>query len=194
MKETVRGFKMDILENEPDVVKEVFDWYETNFGFVPNLTKVLSAAPAAVRAYWLAQLELSTNGLLTPAEHNIIQMSVAVENRCRYCASGHQMAVKEFFGSDKEELEAIRNEGIIPTEKFDALRSFALAVYRNKGRIADDILENFLSVGYSKAQAVEVITNIGVKVMSNLTNQLAMTEVDEPFVPLAEGLFEQANH
>lgn len=193
MKETVRGFKMDILENEPDSVKEVFDWYETNFGFVPNLTKVLSAAPAAARAYWLTQLELSTNGLLTPAEHNIIQMSVAVENRCRYCTSGHQMAGKEFFGSEEEDLQAIRNEGTIPTEKFDALRGFALEVYRNKGRIADNVLENFLAVGYSKAQAIEVITNIGVKVMSNLTNQLTMTEVDEPFAPLAEGLFEQTH-
>lgn len=194
MKETIRGFKMDVLDNEPDSVKEVFDWYETNFGFVPNLTKVLSAAPAAVRAYWLTQLELSTNGLLTPAEHNIIQMSVAVENRCRYCASGHQMAGKEFFGSEEEDLQAIRNEGEIPTEKFDTLRAFALEVYRNKGRIADQILQDFLDVGYSKAQAVEVITNIGVKVMSNLTNQLAMTEVDEPFAPLAEGLFEGVNH
>ena len=184
---------MDESGNEPDVVKEVFDWYKENFQFVPNLTKVLSAAPAALRSYWLTQLELSTNGLLTPAEHNIIQMSVAIENRCRYCASGHQMAGKAFFGSEEEDLQAIRNEGTLPTEKFDALRDFALEVYRNKGRIADSVLDRFLSVGYSKAQAIEVITNIGVKVMSNLTNQLAMTEVDEPFQPLAEGLFEQAH-
>ena len=193
MKETLRGFKMDEVGNEPTEVREVFDWYKENFGFVPNLSKVLSASPAALRSYWLTQLELSKHGLLTPAEHNIIQMSVAVENRCKYCTSGHQMAGKQFFGSEENDLQAIRNEGEIPTEKFDALRAFALGVYRNKGRIADQVLQDFLDAGYSKAQAVEVITNIGVKVMSNLTNQLAMTEVDEPFVPLAEGLFEEAN-
>lgn len=194
MNETVRGFKMDELENEPAEVQEVFDWYKENFGFVPNLSKVLSTAPAALRAYWLTQLELSKHGLLTPAEHNIIQMAVAVENKCKYCTSGHQMAGKEFFGSEEEDLQAIRNQGEISDEKFDALRAFALEVYRNKGRVADQVLEDFLSVGYSKAEAVEVITNIGVKVMSNLTNQLAMTEVDEPFAPLAKGLFEQTAH
>ncbi|MEO1052539.1 MAG: hypothetical protein AAFX87_18045 [Bacteroidota bacterium] len=190
MKETLRGFKMDELANEPAAVKEVFDWYKENFGFVPNLSKVLSAAPAALRAYWLTQMALSQHGLLSPAEHNIIQMAVAVENQRKYCTSGHQMAGAQFFGSEEADLEAIRNEATIPTDKFDALRSFALEVYRNKGRISDQVLGNFLSVGYSKAQAIEVVTNIGVKVMSNLTNQLALTEVDEPFAPLAEGLFD----
>ena len=181
---------MDEVGNEPTEVQEVFDWYKENFGFVPNLSKVLSASPAALRAYWLTQQELSTHGLLSPAEHNIIQMSIAVENRCQYCTSGHQMAGKQFFGSEEEDLMAIRNEGTIPSSKFDVLRSFTLEVYRNKGRISDQVLERFLAEGYTKAQAVEVVTNIGVKVMSNLTNQLAMTEVDAPFAPLSEGLFE----
>lgn len=181
---------MDEASNEPPEVQEVFDWYKKNFGFVPNLTKVLSAAPAALRSYWLTQMQLAQYGTLTPEEHNIIQMSVAVENRCKYCASGHQMAGGAFFESDEEDLEAIRNEETIPKEKFDALRSFTLDVYRGKGRVSHKVLNNFLSAGYNKAQAIEVITNIGVKVMSNLTNQLAVTEVDEPFAPLAKGLFD----
>ena len=184
---------MDEVENEPAEVQEVFNWYRENFGFIPNLLKALSAAPAALRAYWLTQLELSKHGLLTPAEHNIIQMSIAVENRCKYCTSGHQMAGEQFFGSEQEDLEAIRHEGGIPSPKFEALRSFALEVYRNKGRVADQVLEDFLKEGYTKAQAIEVITNIGVKVMSNLTNQLTMFEVDAPFAPIAEGLFEQVH-
>ena len=190
MKETLRGFKMDVAENEPHEVKEVFDWYEQNFQFVPNLAKVLSASPAALRSYWLTQLELQKNGVLTPEEHNVIQMSIAVENRCKYCTSGHQMLGKAFFGSDEEDLMAIRNEGSIPTNKFDALRSFALEVYNKKGRVSDEAIAAFEATGYTKAQAVEVVTNIAAKIMSNLTNQLAMTEVDEPVLPFAEGLFE----
>lgn len=181
---------MDVTIDEPQEVKEVFDWYEQNFQFVPNLAKVLSASPAALRSYWLTQLELQKNGVLTPEEHNVIQMSIAVENRCRYCASGHQMLGKAFFGSEEEDLIAIRNEGSIPTEKFDALRAFSLEVYKSKGRVSDDTIAEFEAAGYSKAQAIEVVTNIAAKVMSNLTNQLAMTEVDEPVKPFANGLFE----
>jgi len=190
MKETLRGFKMDVVNDEPQEVKEVFDWYEQNFQFVPNLAKVLSASPAALRSYWLTQLELQKNGVLTPEEHNVIQMSIAVENRCKYCASGHQMLGKAFFGSEENDLIAIRNEGSIPTEKFDALRTFALEVYKSKGRVSDEVIKEFESAGYTKAQAIEVVTNIAAKVMSNLTNQLAMTAVDEPVQPFAEGLFE----
>ncbi len=190
-KETLRGFRMDVVGDESQEVREVFDWYEENFQFVPNLAKVLSASPAALRSYWLTQLELQKNGILTPEEHNVIQMSIAVENRCKYCASGHQMLGKAFFGSEEEDLLAIRNEGQIPSLKFDALRSFALEVYKNQGRVSDKSIETFENAGYSKAQAIEVVTNIAAKVMSNLTNQLAMTEVDEPVKPFAEGLFDR---
>jgi len=190
MKETLRGFKMDELANEQAEVQEVFDWYKENFGFVPNLSKVLSAAPAALRAYWLTQLALAQHGLFSPAEQNIIQMAIAVENQCKYCTSAHQMAGSTFFGSAEADLAAIRNEAKIPDEKLDTLRSFALEVYRQKGRISEEKLQDFLSVGYSKSQALEVITNISVKVMSNFSNQLAMTELDTPFAPLAEGLFQ----
>jgi len=191
MKETLRGFKMDESSNESEAVQEVFDWYKENFSFVPNLAKVLSASPAALRSYWLTQQELQKHGILTPEEHNIVQMAIAVENRCKYCASGHHMIGKAFFGSEEEDLQALRNETTISTEKFDALRSFALEVYRNQGRVSDNALNDFLSQGYSKAQAVEVVTNIAVKVLSNLTNQLALTELDEPIVPFAKGLFEK---
>lgn len=185
MKETKRGFKMNESPNEPESVQEVFHWYQENFGFVPNLAKVLSAAPAALRSYWLTQLQLQQHGVLTPEEHNIIQMAVAVENKCLYCTSGHHMVGGAFFNSEEEDLQALRNETTLSTEKFDALRNFTLAVYSNKGRVSDAALATFLSHGYTKAQAVEVVTNISVKVLSNFTNQLALTELDEALVPFS---------
>jgi AhpD family alkylhydroperoxidase len=189
MKKTARGFKMDEASNEPASVQEVFNWYKHNFGFVPNLAKVLSASPASLRSYWLTQLALQQHGILSPEEHNIIQMSIAVENRCKYCTSGHNMIGKAFFNSSEEDLQALRNESTLSTEKFDALRSFALEVYHNKGRVSDTALKAFILQGYNKAQAVEVVTNIAVKVLSNFTNQLAITELDEPIIPFSKGLF-----
>lgn len=186
-KKTLRGFKMYESADEPEVVREVFDWYKTNFGFVPNLSKVLSAAPAALRTYWLSQKEISEHGLLTHEEHNIIQMAIAVENQCKYCTTGHQMAGETFFNSDREDLLAIKNKSMLPNQKFEALKNFALEVYRNKGRITDDQLNAFFKEGYSKAQAIEVVANIAVKVLSNLTNQLALTEIDEQFTAMDEG-------
>jgi len=181
MKRTLRDFKMYESSREPESVNEVFNWYKTNFGFVPNLSKVLSASPAALRAYWLSQKEISEHGLLTHEEHNIIQMAIAVENQCRYCTTGHQMAGEIFFNSDSEDLLAIKNKSTLSNQKFEILKKFALEVYRSKGRISDDQLNAFYNEGYSKGQAIEVIANISVKVLSNLTNQIALTEIDEQF-------------
>lgn len=191
MKETLRGFKMDEASNESQEVKEVFDWYKENFGFVPNLLKVLSASPAALRSYWLTQLQLQQYGLLSAEEHNVVQMSTAVENKCKYCSSGHHMIGEMNFNSAEQDLQALRNETKLSTEKFDALRAFTMEVYRNKGRVSDSVLDTFLSQGYTRAQAVEVVANISVKVLSNLTNQLALTELDQPLVSFAEGLFDE---
>lgn len=186
MKETVRGFKMDEASKEPQEVNEVFNWYKENFGFVPNLGKVLSVAPAALRSYWLTQLQLQQYGVLTPEEQNIVQMTIAVENQCNYCTAGHHMIGNTFFGSKEEDLQALRAKSKLSTEKFDALKTFTLQVYNHKGRVSDTALDAFLVQGYTKAQAVEVVTNIAVKVLSNFTNQLVLTEIDEPLLAFAE--------
>lgn len=186
MKGTIRGFKLQVQEDELNEVQEVFDYYQSNFGFVPNLIKVLSESPTAVRSYWLTQSELQQHGLLTAEEQNIVQLSTAVENECPYCTAAHSSAGVAFFGSNEKDLLAIRDKTKLGTEKFDALRNFAVKVYQNKGRISDKDLEEFFSYGYERGHAVEVVTNIGVKVMSNLTNQLALTELDEAFMGTTE--------
>ncbi|MEM1320473.1 MAG: hypothetical protein AAGG75_09460 [Bacteroidota bacterium] len=188
MKETLRGFKMDIASNEPAEVTEVFNWYEENFQFVPNLAKVMSASPALLRSYWQTQMNLQQMGLLRPEEHNIIQMTIAVENQCKYCTAGHHMAGQVFFQSKEEDLQAIRKQGKLSEERFDALVDFTKKVYQNQGRVADGDLEAFFAAGYDRGQALEVVTNIAAKVMSNFVNQLSLNELDEAFAPLAEGL------
>ncbi|MEO0732983.1 MAG: carboxymuconolactone decarboxylase family protein [Bacteroidota bacterium] len=185
---TLRNFKMDVTGDEGPEVREVFDWYEANFQFVPNLTKVMSASPALLRSYWQTQVNLQQIGTLTPEEDNIVQMTIAVENACKYCTAGHHLAGRVFFNSKEEDLEAIREKSSLSSEKFDALAGFAKAVYRSQGRVKDQVLEDFYAAGYNQAQALDVVANVAVKVMSNFTNQLTLNEVDEAFAPLAEGL------
>ena len=62
---------MDESPNEPKEVQEVFDWYRLNFGFVPNLSKVLSASPASLRAFRRTELKMRSfvpKGFLSSGE------------------------------------------------------------------------------------------------------------------------------
>lgn len=187
-KQTVRGFDLELQENPSSEVKAIYDWSQETFGFIPNLTKLLSGSDAALLTYIHAQWNLDKIGSLTPEENNIVQLSIAVENECKYCTAGHTLAGKVFFGSAEDDLTALRNKTALSSEKFDALRAFTKSVYTKHGRVSDIELDTFRNAGYANAQALDVITNIAVKVISNFANQLAINEVDEPMQPFAEGL------
>lgn len=187
-KQTERGFNLEVKENLPAEIKEVFDWYEQNFQFVPNLAKVMSEAPALLRSYFQVQNNLMQAGTLSPEENNIVQMSIAVENQCRYCTSGHIMAGRMVFGSSEEVLEALKKKAQLANEKFNALQEFALRVYESRGDVSDADLQAFYDAGYNKAQALDVVTNISTKVMSNFTNQITKNELDPAIESLAADL------
>lgn len=179
---------MEVQENPSKEVQEIYDWYNEVFGFIPNLGKLLSNSDAALLSYTHMQWHLLKLGTLTPEEDNIVQLTIAVENECKYCTAGHTLAGKVLFNSAEEDLQALRNRSALSNEKFNALHEFAKEVYHSKGRVSDKVLEDFRGVGYTNGQALDVITNISAKVLSNLSNQLAMNEVDEPIQPFAVGL------
>ena len=186
--ETQRGFAVHSAESAPDSVQDVMAWYQENFQMVPHLAGVMADAPALVRSYWQIQDNLTKLGTLTPAENNVVQMAIAVENKCQYCVAGHTMAGSVFFGNSEEEIAALRTEGKLPEAKLNALRTFALAVNDSHGRVSERQLNAFLAAGYTRQQALDVVTNIAAKVLTNYTNQLAETPVDEAFKPLTAGL------
>jgi len=52
---------------------------------------------------------------------------------------------------------------------------------RNRGVIDESELEEFYSAGYGNQQLLEIVLGLAQKVMSNYTNHLADTPVDQPF-------------
>jgi len=190
---TKRGFPIHTQETAPAQTKEVLDWYQENFQMVPHLAGVMAESPALIRSYWELQKNLDAIGSLTPAENNIVQMSIAFENKCQYCVAGHTMAGRMFFDSTEDQLQSLRSGSPLEDPKLETLRTFAISVYESKGRISDAELRAFYDAGYTRKQALDVVANIAAKVMTNYTNQVALTPVDEQFKPFTEGLPFQEN-
>ncbi|NQY31308.1 MAG: carboxymuconolactone decarboxylase family protein, partial [Flavobacteriaceae bacterium] len=78
------------------------------------------------------------------------------------------------FGNKAEDIESLRNEVSLSSDKFNALQAFTKTLYSTKGRVSDEDLDAFFAAGYTKPQALDVITNISAKVISNFANQLAI--------------------
>tara|TARA_R100001129_G_scaffold3196_2_gene3216 strand:- start:10564 stop:10785 length:222 start_codon:yes stop_codon:yes gene_type:complete len=69
--------------------------------------------------------------------------------------------------------------------KLQALRIFTEAVLEKRGHVDETDLRPFFEAGYGNRQVLEIILGIAQKTMSNYTNAIAQTPIDEPFEKFA---------
>ena len=98
------------------------------------------------------------------------------------------MAGQAFFKTPMDVMQGVRSRKVLDNPKLNALRNFAIVVYGKRGEVNSEELDKFLKAGYTRDQALDVVTCVAAKVMSNYTNSLAKTPIDEPLEPLAQGL------
>jgi alkylhydroperoxidase family enzyme len=164
----------------PEESKPLLQQSQKSFGMVPNLHKVLAEAPATYEAYNTVFGLFMKNTTLSPLEQQVVFMTANFENNCHYCVPGHTWMMHA--GKMPEEIiEALREGTAIPDAKLQALHDYTKQLLDNRGHIGDDKLQEFLDAGYNKRQALEVLTGLSAKLISNFTNALAHTEPDQAF-------------
>jgi len=77
--------------------------------------------------------------------------------------------------------EAIRQGKDIAEQKLQTLSSFIKEMFVTRGRPEKETVEQFLSVGYSEKQILEIILAPAVKTLSNYSNHIFGTKVDAMF-------------
>jgi uncharacterized peroxidase-related enzyme len=177
--------KLDVLtpDTAPETTRGTLADVKKKYGFQPNLYGVFAHSPAPLKGY-LGLSEAFDSASLSPLERNVVLLSAARTNDCRYCVAVHS-TVGDMQKHPPEVVEAIRNDTAIPDARLEALRRFTQAVVRNRGHLEDAQVKDFLSAGYQPHQALEVLTGVALKTLSNYTNHLAETPLDTAFAPRA---------
>jgi alkylhydroperoxidase family enzyme len=67
----------------------------------------------------------------------------------------------------------------------EALRVFAMTVVEKRGWVTEPDVITFLAAGNTKAQILEVVLGITFKTLSNYTNHMADTPLDDVFESMA---------
>jgi AhpD family alkylhydroperoxidase len=181
MEQIMNTFKLHTISSAPAGSAPILDDANKGLGFIPNLYAHLAESPAALQAYKQigALVEQST---FTPQEQQVILIAVSVENRCTYCVAAHTFIARNMAKVDADSISALRSSGTLPDEKLNALAAFTRAVVRERGWVSDSSeLKKFFAVGYTKQHALEVILGVAMKTLSNYTNHLTDTPVDEAF-------------
>ena len=172
-------FSLHDKQSAPEESQALLDNSVNAFGMIPNLHAVMAEAPGLLEGYQrLHQLFLDSS--FDAEETTVVWQTINVEHNCHYCVPAHTAIAKQMEVDDAVS-DALRNEDPLPNERLEALRTFTLSVVRERGNVDDDAVQAFLDAGYTKRQVLEVILALSQKVMSNYTNHLANTPVDEPF-------------
>lgn len=171
-------FEYYTKENAPPESLELIERSVEDYGFLPKLHQILAVAPAAYKSYLdnFAIFENETN--FSPLEQQIVFQTANYENNCHYCVPGHTylMAAAKM---PADIIEALREGTPISDPKLEALRVFTSRVINRRGHLADAEIQEFFDAGYDQRQALEVLVGLAAKLVSNFTNALARTELDQ---------------
>ncbi|QDE32360.1 carboxymuconolactone decarboxylase family protein [Shewanella polaris] len=177
------SFTIHTFESAPEESKAILEGAKKQMGMVPNLFAVLAESPSTLKAYQQLH-QLFTETSFDAEELTVVWQTINVEHECTYCVPAHT-GIAHSMKVDPAITEALRNKTAMPTAKLQALHEATLSIVRNRGNISETELETFYAAGYGQQQVLEIILGLSQKVISNYTNHVAKTPVDDVFKKFA---------
>ncbi len=150
-------------------------------GTVPNFLKVFANSPVALKAF-LGLHGIAGDGSLDAQTRERIALALAEQNACQYCVSAHT-AIGRKAGLDSAEMEANRAGGS-DDAKAAAAVVFARSLVEHTGDVTNAELQAVRDAGYGDSDIVEIITHVGMNILTNILAKASRVEIDFPKVEL----------
>ncbi|MBK7573439.1 MAG: carboxymuconolactone decarboxylase family protein [Bacteroidetes bacterium] len=167
---------------QPESVNEeqrrLFERSKKENKMVPNMFKVMANHPPLLEAYMNGYAAFRSQSKFTPAEAEVVFLTISAENNCTYCVGGHSFAADLMSKVPLEVTEAIRNNTALPEGKLKELSVFTSLMVNKRGNPYEQDVEAFLKAGYTEQDILSIILAISVKTISNYTNHIFRTELD----------------
>ncbi|RNC88328.1 MAG: carboxymuconolactone decarboxylase family protein [Winogradskyella sp.] len=154
----------------------IFNQLEKGLGFVPNLYATLAHSDNALSNF-LTFANSKTS--LSNKEKEAINLAVSEVNRCVYCLSAHT-AISKMNGFNDSEILELRTGKADFNSKLNALARLAQNVAINRGKVDNDVLDNFFNEGYTKENLADAINVIGEITITNYFHNTTKIPVDFP--------------
>lgn len=176
-------YPVHTLETAPAAARDTVAATTKAYGFLPNLLAVMAEAPPLLKAY-RAIVDLFEESSLTATERQVVLLTTSYENSCEYCVAAHSVIA----GMQKvpaDVVEAVRTGTPLTDPKLEALRRLTAGIVVSRGWPSQADTAAFFEAGYTETQLLEVVLGVGVKTISNYTNHLASTPLDQAFARAA---------
>ena len=172
-------FPLHSAETAPEGSKPILGAVQKNWGFVPNLIRLLADAPAAVEAY-TSLGEIFEKTSFSNTEKQAVLLAVSQVNGCEYCLAAHS-TIAGMKKVPADVIEAASSGGTFADAKLDVLAKLTRSITETRGWPEQGLLDAFYAEGYSTANYLELLVGVTMKTLSNYVNHQANTPIDEAF-------------
>jgi len=159
----------------------LFEAIQGQLGMVPNFLRVFANSPAALKGF-LGLHSIASEGGLDLKTKERIALALAEQNACQYCVSAHT-AIGRKAGLDSDEIAANRAGGSLDA-KAEAAVKFARSLSENSGAVTNSELLAVRNAGYDDAEIVEIISHVGMNLLTNILGKASQVAIDFPKVEL----------
>ena len=161
--------------------KIVLDKALEQVGFIPNMYSNMVNSPGLLDTYLHGYKIFREEGGFTPTQQEVVFLVISLDNGCEYCMTAHSMLADKMSGVPADVLAAVRKGETIPDKGLDALAQFTKTMVQKRGWLSQEDIDSFVNAGFTERHALEIILAISVKTLSNYSNHLFQTEVDDMF-------------
>ena len=171
-------FPLHTLDSAPDAARPILEKVSASFRSIPNLFGVMASSPALAEAYITLSGIFEKQTSLSAIERQVVLLAVSRFHECRYCMAAHSVGAS-MQGVPSGVIDAIRNDLPIQDPKLEALRRVSTVLVEGRGHLTESDLQEFLAAGYAPAQLLDVLVGVSQKILSNFTNHITKTPLDE---------------
>lgn len=161
-------------------VAEILARVKQQAGRIPNLYARMANVPGLLGTYLHGQKALQAGSGWSPAELQTVLLTISRLNGCTYCVAAHS-TLADMAKVPDEITEALREGKPLPDARLQALAVFTTAMLKRRGLPTGAQIDAFLAAGFAETDILEVVLAIAMKTISNYTNHLFHTPLDEPF-------------
>ena len=169
------------LDSDNSKVRDILEAANKKLGFIPNMYKHMVNAPHMLENYLYGYDKFRTESGFTPAEQEVVFLTISRENSCHYCVAAHSFMADKVSGVPTEVTDAIRDGSEIRDDKLRALSNFSRSFVNKRGWVERSEINDFLAAGYTEEHVLSILLAVSVKTISNYANHLFATPVDEVF-------------
>lgn len=177
-------FTLHTIDTAPTASKDELVHSRHAFGWIPNLHAVLAESPTALKVYKYLH-SMAQNTSFNATELTVIWQTINIQNQCHYCIPAH-FTIARMLKVDETVLSALKLGTTLSDEKLKVLKDVTHAIHTHNGHLTQEEVSKFQSVGYGNQQMLEIFVILAQKIISNYTNLVAQTPIDEQFQ--SEGL------